>query len=337
MKSKLLMGLSVSLLPVIFSCSKKDTPAVPGKVPTIYIVGSVKYGDGDERGVLWRDSNVVVLESKANAYFTDVFIEGDDVYVCGGEDEKSIAYWKNGTQTVITSGMYEAGASAIFVQNGDVYVAGYEKNAARNNIAKYWKNGKEVLLSENSFHGDASDIMVKGNDVYVAGRKDGKLVYWKNGEAIVVSNDNNASPRKIFIDKEDVYIVGTLTNSRGIIEGVYWKNGVQTSVTEGRFASYLSDIVVHNGDIYVSGSESQPGKSIAKFWKNGKEVVVSNPTSRSAYVSGIAVSGSHVFAIVTENTSNFEHVVNYWYNGKTGGVGDITKSAWGGAVAVKTP
>lgn len=335
MKPNLLFGLTVVLLAPVFSCSKKDKVTIPEKVPVVYVAGTYKHADGDERGALWKDSTGLVWEGGPYSYFSDVFTEGENLYVSGGEDGGAAAYWKNGVKTALTNGTYDAAANAIYVKNGDVYVAGYEKNAAGNWIAKYWKNGAPVLLSADVAHGEAIDIVVNGTDVHVTGKKAGKLVHWKNGEAVVISNNNNAFPRKIFVDKNDVYIAGSEFNGAGINQAVYWKNGTMVPVTDGSFNAQAMAIVVHNGDVYVSGYESQPGRSVAKFWKNDKATTLSNATSRSAYAPAIGVSGAHVFVVFSEMTADYKNQVSYWHNGKVIPVMNKTSDAWGGSLAIK--
>ena len=76
----------------------------------------------------------------------------------------------------------------------DVYVAGHEKNAAGNFVAKYLKNSVPVNLTDGTKTAYASSIVVSGNDVYVGGGEyaspNGPYIakIWKNGIATNLSN-----------------------------------------------------------------------------------------------------------------------------------------------------
>ncbi len=97
-------------------------------------------------------------------------------------DNRIAVIWKNGVKTAITSGTVgDAAANSIFVVGTDVYVAGYENNAA-----KFWKNGTATSLSDGINFADATSIIVSGTDVSVAfsesiSRTINIAKVWKNG------------------------------------------------------------------------------------------------------------------------------------------------------------
>ncbi len=70
-------------------------------------------------------------------------------------------YWKNGVAVNLTNGTYHANGDAIKVFGDDIYVAGYEENAAGNGIAKYWKNGTAVNLTSGVNDAGAYSIVIK--------------------------------------------------------------------------------------------------------------------------------------------------------------------------------
>ena len=110
-------------------------------------------------------------------------------------------YWKNGVEVVLSDGTVDAGASSIAVVDGNIYIAGNEINKSTGNtMAVYWKNGARTVLDNGgtgSFGAVATTISVIGKDVYVAGRieKNNKRIatYWKNGTAIMLSDESKDS------------------------------------------------------------------------------------------------------------------------------------------------
>src|SRR6202012_1565639 len=109
-----------------------------------------------------------------------------DIYLAGYVSRKhqsgnsryidNAIYWKNGLAVPLTDTLTNSRANAIFVHNGDIYVAG-----TINDTAAYWKNGILTKLGPGILYG----IVVKGKDVYVAGvaltNGPGRAAYWKNG------------------------------------------------------------------------------------------------------------------------------------------------------------
>src|SRR5690606_41578423 len=95
-------------------------------------------------------------------------------------------YWKNRQTVNLTDGNIPASASAVFVDNDDVYISGYEGN-----VAKYWKNGEAVDINDGSNQVFAESIFVSDGDIYIAGSEDhgglyDVIKYWKKYRKSVV-------------------------------------------------------------------------------------------------------------------------------------------------------
>ena len=95
-------------------------------------------------------------------------------------------------------------------------------------------------------------MFVANNDIYIAGytwaftdvngyvKQD--ALYWKNGEAIYITDNNTpnfASANSIYVSGNDVYVSGN-TNTGA----TYWKNGNEVKLTNGARTSVANAIFV---------------------------------------------------------------------------------------------
>jgi len=155
----------------------------------------------------WKNGQEFVLnDGTKSARANSIAVEGSDVYVAGCEDDggsQVVKYWKNGIADSLSRGE-NADATSITVVGGNVYVAGYDDFRLSSDKAKYWKNGQEFLLSTPENSAFAMDITIAGSDVYVAGSeyvwdrngnhwKAGVARYWKNGQAISLTDGTNSA------------------------------------------------------------------------------------------------------------------------------------------------
>ncbi|AGA76733.1 hypothetical protein [Echinicola vietnamensis] len=152
----------------------------------------------------WKNGEAVSLEGTGTV--TDIAVSDQgDVYISGHGSNGNVTvakYWKNGQEVILGTGEGDSEARAVFVENGDVYVAGYEKVLHKSgtgtvNVARYWKNGEAVDLTDRLYRAEANAIFVLDGKVYVAGidfGSSGKPVaamYWENGKAIQLSHDDH--------------------------------------------------------------------------------------------------------------------------------------------------
>ncbi len=252
-----------------------------------------------------------------------------DVYAVGFETDGNLfkaVLWKNNVVTVLDSGTHGARANAIAVANGHVYVAGFEGSSTSESVAVLWTDGVPTTLTAGTVSGTADGVAVVGADVYVAGYETtynstlGSYVtaamYWKNGLPTVLNSGLAAGPgifipnsaaTSIAVEGSDVYFAGfvgsqietapnTYTDEPVV---TYWKNGVATSVTTGLEFTQTYGIAVHNGQVYVAGSlcaSLTPDCSVATLWTN--TVASSLTPNLLSVASGVALSGSHVYAAV---------------------------------------
>lgn len=163
-------------------------------------------------------------------------------------------------------------------------------------------------------------------DIYMGGELGDSSTYWKNGAAIGVSKKMSANG--VTLSGKDSYLAGfivekdSLTNN-GTARAAYCKNGNIVYLTDGKTAANATAIAVSGADVYVAGYEfngdKNPGepnhtqKSIAKFWKNGVPVPLTDGHA-NAQATAIALKGGDVYVAGYEKDQ--VSVARYWKNGK---------------------
>jgi hypothetical protein len=127
-------------------------------------------------------------------------------------------YWVNGVPVVLGDGDNDSEAFAIWVENGTVYVAGYE-DADPSNVGSYeehpvlWVNGVRDLLS--SFPGEAHGL---------------------------------------FVNNGDVHVMGYVESESGLSDAIRWVNGISNGIYMTQTPTQGStgwDIFVHNGEVHT--------------------------------------------------------------------------------------
>jgi hypothetical protein len=277
--------------------------AVAGK--DVYVFGTSPAGN-----VLWKNGVSQPLPDGCQP--TAITTDGGDIYIAGQKlnsadptDQSWIAaYWKNGVEVDLTSGVPSAYPAAILVLNGDVYVAGSLIVPGTIGYACYWKNGTLNRLTPDSVYSAAGDIAVDQGNIYIAGGlNNNAAVYWKNDSIVYLPNDSNlsASIGLIAVGGSDVYIAGSVPDAS--IPGyraVYWKNDQLNYLTPAGTASQITCLTTNGSDVFIGGMVSDPTAinpqvypGVATYWKNG--VPTTLPYASAAgyhYVFGIWVSDS---------------------------------------------
>jgi len=327
------------------SCQKEISHEIVNAEVDVYVAG---YEDGEAK--YWKNGNPVTL---GTGEASSIFVSGNDVFVCGSANGDG-TYWKNGNPVNLGDGF----PTSIAVSGNDVYVCGSVTDVVTGVHACYWKNGNIIYLPDNTRSGDwadiypississhANSIFISGADIYIAGGEEiarmispypnlGHVysisaVYWKNGNEIYLIKGGYGGSLaddaySIFVTGQDVYACGALS-------GQYWKNG--SPVILGGTAK---SICVSGGDVYVAGSQpdGQPFQTyfgtryreVAKYWKNGNSVNVSDGT-KNAYATSIAVSGNDVYVAGYEEQTagSWDFIAKYWKNGNPVILGNVSK------------
>ena len=252
--------------------------------PTVYVVGHTLNSKQHSTLVLWIDGTPNDFPDGCAPY--SIF-GVEDIICMAGDEEDHATLWKmeGGTTSKIRlSDKYSFGFSGFATKQGDIYVAGVEKdNAKELDTAVYWKVSgtavKKIRLSP-PFKGmeyQANSIWIAPNGkVYVAGIA-GDLsadrsvaVLWINGVVqILPSGKRSAQAIAVYGNgKGDIYVAGWMYSPRS--HAVIWKNNVLQRLAKGEEESGAwSVFVTGNGNMYVGGYIRKDDKDLAVVWKNG--------------------------------------------------------------------
>jgi hypothetical protein len=282
----------IAILILAFTACKKNTP-VPIKSKTDTTKTDTTKKDTSKTDTSKKDTSNV------------------DVYVAG--TSSGIAtYWKNGVPVHLGPGE----ASAIVINNGDVYVAGDYTAANKASIAAYWKNGIITKLADSSNSSLLKSICIQGTDVYAGGVMDinGSAIsaaYWKNG--VPHKLPGLQTVLSIAVNNGDVYAAGN---------GGYFKNDVFVKLSGGNdYGSTAFSIAIDGNDVYASGTASVQYKTgentinynvVATYWKNGAYTYLSDTTNQSFVFASTTQNHTLVFAGYSATPGKV--LAAYWEN-----------------------
>lgn len=178
------------------------------------------------RTMYWKNGTAVNFGDNGRA--VEIAVEDGDVHMIAintDRHKKIVNYWKNGTHTQLNGGDYLL-ATAITVDNGDVYITGSQFVQHGNfttGKAIYWKNGTLVTLAERIY---ATDIAIDKGDIYISATdfnaSRNAAMYWKNDDKVILNDgkQNPAETTAIAVNNGDIYVAGSYDH-----DPVYWKNG----------------------------------------------------------------------------------------------------------------
>ena len=160
----------------------------------VYLAGT----DGND-GKVWKNGIATTLTRAPTSYaaVNSIVVVGSDVYVGGYDGIYGAAYWKNNNPTYLTNN-YASFTSGIAVNNDGIYVAGNINPVNQIGQPNIWVDDvQKPLQSGYSSNNIAFGVAASGQDIYVAAEFGTYAGYWRNGVAIVLSN--NASANSIAI------------------------------------------------------------------------------------------------------------------------------------------
>jgi hypothetical protein len=298
-------------VPVIVSdlSSYNETNSIAVSGNDVYVGGIEQiYGQTTIfNGKYWKNGVNTNFISLSNNYLDVVAmaVVGNDIYFATNEfeNQKYIPkYWKNGISSALSDGSISEYVTSMAVVGTDVYAAGREDAiyAVQLQKAKYWKNGKAFVLTGGSTNEDATAINVVDKDIYVAGyetKNNGNRVakYWKNGiPTNVVTTSTYSDARSVAVSSGNIYMAGSEIRE-GRYAATYWKNGigVELATDEKEGTAEATSIAVEGNNIVVAGNIKVYRNStdiyLAKYWRNGKVVNLSDGTNR-AYATSVVIA-----------------------------------------------
>ena len=295
--------------PVYYTDGTISYSGTAAEATSIVVIGNDVYMTGygrfcgslrcSDHGLFWKNGisqslNLPDYPGSLAVSNNDIYIAGSSLYLEGTGGDA--AYLKNEVKIDLPSGSAGSLSTAIAVSGNDVYVAGIGitgniYTGPQKYIAKYWKNSQPVILTDGTNSAQTWSIAVAGNDAFVAGME------W-NGRSY---QDADGNPNKKSVAK-------------------YWKNSQPVILSDGTNDAWTTSIAVSGNDVYVAGMEWNGKsyqdangyllkKSIAKYWKNGNPVNLTDGTE-DAVARSIAVSGTDVYVVGMENG-----YATYWKNG----------------------
>ena len=304
---------------ILVSCSDKgDDMTNPSNNYDIYICG-----EGPDGLSYWKNDVPVVLANQFGIESSDIFLSEGIVYCVSNDFNKAytVQYWKDKNSIFLDSNNF-CRSSAIYVEKSNIYVVGSFYNRGKRE-AGYWKNSIKIplqpVINNNSPASLASDVIVHNGDVYITGGiSDKGAVYWKNGEAITLENNDpyNSIAYKIFLDESDIYICGYIGN-----KAVYWKNGSLNYLSGGVNNTVAYSIFVKDSIIHLVGIEKDKSSmSKAVYWKNGQFQYLSGSISTA---EDIVIVDQDVYITGDVVKANNDSKAVYWKNGVEHTLADV--------------
>jgi len=283
--------LSLSAIVIMFSaCSKSNDNVNPKKTDTTTNVITVT------KGTITGGPGVYI------AGYEEFYKGSDTLTVVSANVPNIVKVWKNGKAVNLTDGTYDAGATSVFANATDVYVAGYEKNSAGFKVATVWKNGVATRLGDGKEDSYANSVTFDGTNVYVAGNVAGSSstvgTLWKNGTGSALANCESANSVAVYGGK--VYVCG----SDNDITPTLWTNGTAAKLLGAGVGVPNYIAIAGNGERYIAGDFENNG-TVAGYWNNEKFKLLGNIPGEgygSGEIKSVAIYGTDVYLLGFNNS-----------------------------------
>jgi hypothetical protein len=246
-----------------------QTLPIGSRANSVFVSGSDVYVIGQRQ--LWLNGTVHLISNEVSNAIS-LFVRGNTSFIVGEEfavtsrsgaitrGTRRYTLWRDGISQTLPNNFIP---ESVFASGEDVFVSGNidlgtDRTGFRNTNASIWKNGELQTLSRNL--SVANGVFVSGTDVYVAGYERVQVfavatfraTIWKNG--VAQHMDANASADAVFVHRNDVFAVGSVTetiedqfgfqtrNTRATL----WRNGVPQTLGGNSVNSYATSVFVIN-------------------------------------------------------------------------------------------
>lgn len=258
----------------------------------VYVSGFISYGRTNAP-VYWKNGilNVLTLQNPSvikSGIAKKIMVANNIVYVVGEEyygGNNVIKVWQNGIGTNLTTIGNDASSYDMDINNGSVYVVGFEKQAdtALNVFNNNWKNNiAQTRVGNNT--SILNGIKVVGNDVYTIGTSNFLSSYRLNGTVQHYFID--AVLKDIVVDNNIRYISGSSQNN-----AAYWINDSLINLSSPFLIESSADAITINiPDIYNAGYEKvATNKRKATYWVNAQSLTLNDSTAIESIANSIYI------------------------------------------------
>lgn len=196
-------------------------------------------------------------------------------------EELQLSYIKNGSRKSLDSAALGMITAVDITGNNEIFAGWFGEeveteagSALMPQSPFYWNSESGFTipeLPETDYFQGISFINKHENVIYIGGLT-GKPMYWKNSEAIILS-EQYGEVWQVEVDNGSVYAAGFYNKNNSNSAGhtaCYWVNG-ELHELEDNAQAY--GILINGEDIYVTGATgSVPANYKACYWKNGVRV-----------------------------------------------------------------
>lgn len=276
----------------------------------VYIGGSATTADGFYIPAIWKNGQIQYMMDTTQPIDGDVFslcATGNDIYAVGAYyiaktattplKKDAAVIWKNGVMKELRNTGYSE-AYAVYADENKVYVGGNSTDSEGYTVATMWlsTDGAQTfstkVLDSPSKTTFVEGVCVSGDDVYMVGYgshgDDRSAIIWKNDEQGKFLDESRSYAYSVAVADGHVYVAGFSTVTYGDKEcevATLWVDGVAQLLTDIKKSSQAWDVVVKNGNVYVSGYIG--GQPV--IWRNGEAGALRYGSTDASCVTGIYV------------------------------------------------
>lgn len=321
-----------------------EMPFTPGTYEVYLSMSGLESNREQVEIVFSNDYNDMAVEDeKSTVSITSRNNKADapSVHVVGFQKNSyffTAKYWNNGIVQHLSdeSGCY-AWANDVFVSDDDVYIVGYEYNAAGRGIVRLWKNGVGQDITDGTKFARPHSISVSNGDVYIVGEEGWQAKLWKNGIGQELTEGNSSSDAtSVYVSGDDVFVSINQRNTENTLIIKLWKNGIIQDLTDESTHASARSVYVSDNDVYVAGGGwNAQNRYIAKLWKNGVEQELDSGIGNDfSLANSVFVSDGDVYVAGYEYNAVGRCVARLWKNGKAHNHTDGISNAWALSVFV---